>query len=219
MAGISHNVRRPQYRYLSMKRLRWASHSSLWRPSLAAILFNISGGSRWIRGGVPLPKWPRRPHGPINPQRRPLPLSSIQGFYDPGNSISGGRLLYFTVKRWATKYLTFVTWRHAEGAARAGAARKAITVTRSLSAQTSRDVFREHAGDAACWGSVGGNDLGLLFILPPLRRSDEATTPRRLWEAPGKWKSSITGGLRSLAQPRSHRPWSEMPQGVTETGN
>lgn len=56
----------------------------------------------------------------------------------------------------ATKYLTFVTWRHTEGAACVCAARKAIMVTCSLSAQTSRDVlFSRTCRDAACWGFVG----------------------------------------------------------------
>lgn len=153
MAGISHNVRRPQYRYLSTKRLRRASHSSLWCPSLAAILFNISGGSRWIRGGVPLPKWPRRPHGPINPQRRPLPLSSIQGFYDPGNSINGGRLLYFTVKRWPLNI-----WRHMEvrwgGCLRMHGQESDNGHSFSFRANISGRLSRT-CRDAACWGFVG----------------------------------------------------------------
>lgn len=171
-----YNVRRPRYRYLSMKRLRWASHSSLWCPSLAAILFNISGGSRWIRGGVPLPKWPRRPHGPINPQRRPLPLSSIQGFYDPGNSINGGRPLYFTDKRWPLNI-----WRPSHGGTPRGllcvcAAGKAITATRSLSTQTSRDVFREHAGAPSVLGIFAGETIGDFCLY---RRPSAARTRRR----------------------------------------
>lgn len=96
--------------------------------------------------------------------------------------------------------MTFVTWRHAEGAARAGAARKAITVSRSLSAQTSRDVFREHAGDAACWGSVGGKRFGTPVYIaapPPLGRGDDAEAPLR-----SRWKMEVINHGR-LTFPRT----------------